>query len=335
MAQLTLEDPARALTVRLGAWLQPRYEFSSGSERLSSFILRRVRLDAAGSAFTDRLGFRIQYDMSRSGQLRDAYLDYRLTETAWLRFGQFPIPFQFRVTPRRQEFAESGAGARAFGQPGIRDIGLLLFGGNEAGSSSYELGVFDGSGANTRLSNSVGNLWSLRLGLAPRGRIPGDEVDFAKDGDNLALGVALLGATDSELRDWSLGRSPTGNAEGDFITVTSDLVLQRAGWTVAAAAFGRGVAPSDPAVGRYHGLGGELSASYVLIRERVALGVRHSRVRWDQDAPETEERAWQAALSFFRLRHSWKTRIYLEDLRRDTPGARSEWLIGTEMQLLI
>ena len=55
-----MEDPSRDLSARLGAWIQPRYEFSSdaASQRLSSFYMRRVRLDLAGQIFSDRLGYR-------------------------------------------------------------------------------------------------------------------------------------------------------------------------------------------------------------------------------------------------------------------------------------
>ena len=114
--------------------------------------------------------------------------------------------------------------------------------------------------------------------------------------------------------------------------MASDVFLQRRGWTFMAAGYARVVSPSDRMLERYEGVGGEVSGAYMLLRERLSLGVRHSRFAWDRRAPGTREEEWQVGLSVHRRRHDWKSRLYYENHRWErTVGSDSAWLVVAEM----
>jgi len=335
-AQLVLADPARNLTVRIGGLIQFRYEyFDTPVEDLSSFYLRRLRLDLTGQFLSDRITYRILPEISRDATLRDGWVNYRASQALEVQAGQIPVPFQYRIAPARQKFAENGASNLAFGHATLRDLGVLIHGSNAAGSLTYALGVFDGAGLNTRRSNSGGNLGTGRASLALRGTVPNDEVDFTRSADNLVVGLGVLGASNNVLRDWALGRSAAGNREADWLAFTGDLQLQLRGLLVVVTGYHRSVSPSDALVGSYAGTGGDASIGYMLVPERLDAAVRFGRFSWDHDAPNTREEQWQAVMNLYHSRHALKTRVYFEFHRfHELIGTTSERVLVAEVQML-
>jgi hypothetical protein len=336
--QFVFENEARNATLELGALIQPRYDYFSreGDEDLSSVYFRRVRLSFAGRLFSNRLTYAISPDISREATLRDAYINYVFLPGMAVRFGQYTIPFHFRISPRRGMFAESGEASSAFGHATLRDKGVMLSAVNPAGTVAFAGGIFDGAGLNTRRSNSAGMLVTSRLTVAPRGGVMADEVDFTRTASNVNLSVGVQAANDNVLRDWSLGRSPTGEREGDWVSLTADAQLQHQGLNLWVAGFQRRVSPSDVTVESYRGWGAEATAGYMLIPERLDVGVRYVRFNWDEDAEGTRESQWQAASTIYHRRHDLKTRFQFQRNQRGPEvGGIKEWTLISEMQIII
>lgn len=334
-AQIVLEDPERTLRIEMGGWIQPRYEFAwnQPDEDLSSFYLRRVRLDFNGHIFTPRFTFRLQPEFSHGGDLRDAYFDYEFSDVLAVTFGKYSIPFEWRVSPRRDPFTERDLATSRFGSPS-RDVGVMLHGMLPRRRLEYALGLFDGNAGRTRPSNSSGHMLSGRLGYALAGEIPREETDPQRLAEgNFVLGLGLEAANRNELRDWSLGRSLAGERRGDWGTVVLDGLFQRRGFSIIAKHFRRSILPADPAVDAYDGFASVLIAAYT-VQPGVEVVGRGSTLQWDNADPDTRETEWAVALNAYHRGHDLKSRVHYGYWTTHGPGLlRSERVLVAELSL--
>lgn len=328
------QGPSPAPTLEIGVVIQPRYEytFRDGEENLSSFYLRRVRLDIRGQIIPG-LTYRILPEMARQASMRDVWLNYAFSPALEVRFGQFTVPFQWHryISPQAQHFAERGVPSETFGFPRGRDIGLMLHGVNGAATLSYKLGLFDGAGLNTLLSNSDGHMASARLTWAVRGPLPEEESDLrAHPEPGLSLGLGIQAATENEARAWDLARSPAGNSRADWVTATADLSLRWAGFSLAAEAYLRHVAPADPDVDPYAGWAYMATAGYFVLPQRLELVARYSDLRLDAEDPATRDAELGVGMNVFLRGHGLKTRIQYLTRQGAAPAA-----FGRDAALLV
>jgi phosphate-selective porin OprO and OprP len=312
--EVTAQGPPGETTVTFGGWLQPRYEFTlrDEAENLSSFYMRRVRLDVRGQVIWPELTYRVMPELARTANLRDAWLNYAFSPAAQVRIGQFTVPFQWHryVGPRRQHFAERGVPSETFGFPTGRDIGIMLHGQNPAGTLAYGLGFFDGLGRNTAVSNSDGHMASARLTWAALGPLPREESDLARRAEpGLSFGLGIQGANKNEARAWDIGRSPTANRRADYVAGTADVSLRWMGFSLAADGYLRQVSPDDPAVDTYSGRGFMVTGGFFVLPEVLELVARFSELRLDADAPETRDRELGFGVNIYHRGHDVKTRV--------------------------
>ncbi|MDE7077117.1 MAG: OprO/OprP family phosphate-selective porin [Alistipes sp.] len=161
---------------RLSGYVQTGYEYSDNS---SSFFLKRVRLSLAGD-IAPKLDYKIQFEFC-TPRLVDAYVQYRPFGQLNVKVGQYKIPFSIENTdyvPTKLELIDypmvlqklmgfsDVCGISATG----RDLGATLFGGffKRDGYSivSYDLGVFNGQGINTKDANKSKDI-AARLMIRP------------------------------------------------------------------------------------------------------------------------------------------------------------------------
>lgn len=161
---------------KISGYVQTGFEWS---EHSSDFFLKRVRLNLAGD-IGRRVGYRVQVEFC-SPKIVDAYVEYRPLDAVNARVGQYKIPFSIENTdyaPLKLEVIEYPlvlrklmgfndlCGLAATG----RDLGAMLWGGFFRRADrlilSYDLGVFNGEGINTRDRNKSKDL-SARLTLRP------------------------------------------------------------------------------------------------------------------------------------------------------------------------
>ncbi len=310
--------------LQIGGWIQPRYEYtyrSGDAENLSSFFMRRVRLDLRGNVFTPDLTFRVMSEFARTANLRDGWINYEFDDRLQVRFGQFTLPFQWHryVGPRRQHFAERSRVSETFGFPQGRDIGAGLHGRNAARTLVYGVGIFDGAGRNIERSDSSGNVVTGRITHALLGTVPREESDLEwSQAPVLAIGAGLQGATRNPVRQWDLGRSATDNRRADWGAATADVRFALHGFSIAGEGFVRRVRPDDPFVDDYTGAGWGATAGYFIMREKCELVGRYNRFRLDTDDPATQETEWGLGINIYHRGHDWKTRINYLNLNMDT-----------------
>jgi hypothetical protein len=338
-AQVRLVDPARNAALTIGGWAQTRYEYTTrdGAEDLSSFYLRRLRLDVRGHVYSERLTFRLMPEFARTASLRDGYINFAYTPALQIRFGQFGLPFQWHryIGARGQHFAERGAPSETFGFPDGRDVGVMLHGVDAARTRDYAVGVFDGAGRNVQHSNSAGNMASARVTLALLGVLPRDETDYLRSAaPGLALGLGAQGATRSDVRAWDLGRSVAGTQRADWVTGTGDVSLRWLGLSIAGEAYLRNVVPADPDVASYTGDAYLVSTGLAIVPGLLEVVGRYAQLRLDRNDAATREREWGAGINIYDRGHDSKLRINYLDRHSHHPaiGGTTAFLIEYHLQ---
>lgn len=339
-AQLAVTDSSRNISLTLGTWIQPRYEFldPGTGENLSSFHLRRARFNMVGTALLPQLRFQVQAELVRSATILDAYLEWRFSPAATLRFGQGFAPFHFLVSPSRSQFAEAALG---YHTPGLRQAGLSLTGRPAGGRLFYFGGVFDGASLQARRSNSSGHLVSFRGSAALSGTVPTEEADLLRQAQRvLAVGAGFQAANKNELQDWSLGRSE--QRRGDWSTVVGDVQFQHQGFTLQGEYFHRWVQPADTRLADYTGDAWAVAVGYTLAPGRlppVGLAFRHSLQNPHRNSAQGgaslfREVQTDGAVTVYHRGHNLKTRLGLSHRKADLPAAAARVALTVDTHLM-
>lgn len=175
-ARTSAWDRILARLPEISGYVQTGYEWS---ETASTFFIKRVRLNLTGD-IAPKLDYRVQIEFC-GPKIVDAYLRYRPFDELNVQLGEYKIPFSIENTeyvPLKYEFIEyplplrklmgfnDVCGLSATG----RDMGAMLYGGffRRKGYSvvSYNVGVFNGEGLNTRDRNRSKDVVA-RLTLRP------------------------------------------------------------------------------------------------------------------------------------------------------------------------
>lgn len=142
-----------------------------GDEPSSTFYLKRARVSLTGNVPQDNIDYRLQVDMAGSPKICDLYFRYKPSAAFNVQLGQFKIPFAIEndiygpttvelidysyITTLLARNAKDYDGIAATG----RDIGFQIYGGfgdeKEYKTLSYNLGVFNGAGINTKDNNEA------------------------------------------------------------------------------------------------------------------------------------------------------------------------------------
>jgi phosphate-selective porin OprO and OprP len=160
-----LESPDEGFSTKVNIQLQERYTYTdndNGVNNTSSFTTRRARIQLSGTALNRQFGYRLQTDaVGKSGDggarlldLRDAYVDYNITDGAYLRLGQYkPMYSRQEVNSSAKlqfadrsissdEFAfDRSQGAMIGGRLNGINWGFQLFNGNSEGEGRNSPGV--------------------------------------------------------------------------------------------------------------------------------------------------------------------------------------------------
>lgn len=151
-----------AKKISLAGYTQIRYQTLEQTGAIDGFDVRRARVDLKGN-ISPYWGYRLQFDLSGSPKLIDAYAELKLNDYLNITFGQAKIPFslenltsstKLELIDRSQTVeALTARGKDVGGNQNGRDIGILLGGTllkwKDRPVVDYRLGVYNGSGINT------------------------------------------------------------------------------------------------------------------------------------------------------------------------------------------
>lgn len=157
----------------LSGYLQGGIEASEmKGDYASTFYLKRARVSLTGNAKEEKIDYRLQVDMAgETPKICDLYFRYKPSTMFGLQLGQFKMPFAIEndiygpttvelidysyITTLLARNANDYDGIAATG----RDIGFQIYGGfgdeKEYKTLSYNLGVFNGTGINTKDNNEA------------------------------------------------------------------------------------------------------------------------------------------------------------------------------------
>ena len=174
-------------------------------ETVSTFMLRRARLELQGHVISKTMKYRLALDLGTEdpGPVLEAYGDLRIFKLLQLRFGRQKIPFsrQFLIHSAHQHFTDRSEVVRAFA-PGW-DLGLVLHGEVDwIGPVTYQFGIFNGAGQMATVDDNTDFLYSARLVYEPLGKIPMSEGDSLRT-FAISMGGSFaynLSPTDQHLR---------------------------------------------------------------------------------------------------------------------------------------
>lgn len=156
--------------VMVFGFIQPQWEYSFDGNNTNSFLFNRARLGVAGSIPYD-FQYYVVAELSPffTGQpfLLDAYISYNRLMWAQGALGQFKSPFSLELqtachklhTVYRSHFLVDLASP-------LRDIGFMVYGGNDTTIIKYQVAIMNGTGMNV-LDNNAGKDYVGRLLIQP------------------------------------------------------------------------------------------------------------------------------------------------------------------------
>ncbi len=244
----------------LGGYIQPAYKHimdtNFNNEDSDGFIFKNARLTAR-AAYEFNSWFAMQakfnFDVSQGAFLvRDIVGSLIFLKRAlMLDVGQFKVPYSLlELTPESDlQFAMPAQISRvALG----RDRGLQLSGEIDAGSNvwlAYQLGVFNGEGANALENTDSKFMYAARFEIAPLGPLSMGEADLEKSDIRFGLSGGFvyipsvarqdLGKGDLEAKEWryngALRLKFKGlSLRGEYLGAKVDLKDPEAGSAAAA-----------------------------------------------------------------------------------------------------
>lgn len=163
---------------KISGYAQIRYDYNTMGAGTSTFQLRRVRLSLAGD-ISPKIDYKLQAELT-SFKLLDAYFSYKPFKQLNLRAGQFKLPFSIENTdysPTKLELIDYPMAltylvgfSEELGDDVIkangRDLGVKLYGEFCDGVIGYDLGVFNGTGVNSKDNNKSKDVVG-RLSIRP------------------------------------------------------------------------------------------------------------------------------------------------------------------------
>lgn len=247
------------------------YSDAQPGTEVDKFLLRRVRPIFEGK-FAKIYSFRIMPDFGGGTTvLQDAYVDGNFSDPVKVRVGKFKPPVGL-------ERLESGAALsfneRAFPTSLVpnRDVGAQVFGDVFAGTTEYQIGIFNGvvDGGSGDTDNNNGKDAAARVFTQP---FKNTDWDFAK-----GLGVGIAYAWGDQQGTTAASNLPTFRAPG-----------QNAFFTYATGAFADGGRERiSPQFYYYNGPLGVLGEYVISTQDISRAGTRH----------EIENKAWQVLVNW-------------------------------------
>ena len=247
--KLEFRSPDGKWSMGVGGWLQARYtdrHSSADGRDGSNFSVPRARLVLRGNAGRKDIKYKLEVDAStntaqdndldasepseqKDARLKDAYVDYGVTETGSLRFGQYKFPFsreEALIPDSAGSLVEKSIASQAFAPK--REPGASWWGKAAEGVFEYAVAVSNGDGENepnmvesSALGTGDGMRYGARAVWNPLGEMKYDMSAWQTlDGPaKLALGLSYMVNHDARFTNTVIG----GTAGEDAGTLGAEL----------------------------------------------------------------------------------------------------------------
>ena len=299
------------------------------------FRVRRLRVTWDGNAFAPWMKYKVQYDFSRGGELKDMKLSFAKNKMFVPTVGQYKVPFN-------REVLNSSSALQVVGRSIItdyfeydRDIGGGVYGLLGDGMIRYDFGLFQGEGTNTKNDKGdTGMLWAGRVQAALiGGKAKKVKENFAKK-PTLMVGAAVAGIDVEDGNDGNIG-IPSEERELESGTVTSftaDINYRDPRFNLTGEYIGRWVNPDDAGVSTAYDSGFRVQGGFFVVPKKVELASRYAMVIFDDDpnvlGGNDLDNVWaftQGLNYYLGGSHKWKVQVdYTFQREEDLAGAESD-----------
>ncbi len=339
-AGLTFQTPDNNYKLRmrlrgqfLAQYLDP--DTDTDDDEGLGFRVRRLRVTWDGNAFAPWMKYKVQYDFSRNGELKDMKLSFAKNRAFVPTVGQYKVPFN-------RDALNSSSALQLVGSSIIsdyfeygRDIGGGVYGLLGDGMIRYDLGVFQGEGANTKNDKGdIGMLWAGRVQAALiGGKARKVKENFARK-PTLMVGAAVAGIDVEGGSDGNIG-IPSGERaleDGKVTSFTADINYRDPRFNLTGEYIGRWVNPDMAGEATAYDYGFRVQGGFFLVPKKVELASRYAMVQFDEDLPvDLEEKldnvwAFTQGLSYYLSgNHKWKIQFdYTFQREEDLAGMESD-----------
>ncbi len=293
------------------------------------FRVRRLRATWDGNAFAPWMKYKVQYDFSRNGELKDMKLSFAKNKAFIPTVGQYKVPFN-------REILNSSSALQLVGRSIItdyfeyeRDIGAGVYGILGDGMIRYDFGLFQGDGSNQKNDEEDKSLlWAGRVQAATiGGNAKKIKENFAKE-PTLMVGAAIAGIGGSDI---NIG-IPSGERKvphtGTTTSFTADINYRDPRFNLTGEYIGRWVDVDEASVGDLYDYGFRAQGGFFVIPKKVEIASRYAMVQFDEDMPAQIDNVWtftQGLNYYLSGDHKWKVQLdYTFQREEDLTGAESD-----------
>ena len=298
------------------------------------FRVRRLRVTWDGNAFAPWMKYKVEYDFSREGELKDMELLFAKNKAFVPTVGQYKVPFN-------REVLNSSSALQVIDRSIItdyfeydRDIGAGVYGLLGGGMLRYDFGVFQGEGTNQKSDKGdTGMLWAGRVQAALiGGKAKKVKENFAKK-PTLMVGAAIAGIDVEGGSDSNIG-IPSGERvleDGKVTSFTADINYRDPRFNLTGEYIGRWVNPDDAGIATAYDYGFMVQGGFFVVPKKVELASRYAMVTFDDDVAGVDgdlDNVWtftQGLNYHFSGNHKWKVQVdYTFQREEDLAGVESD-----------
>jgi len=328
-------DKNYKLRMRLRGQFLGQYTNPEGEDNESlGFRVRRLRVTWDGNAFAPWMKYKVQYDFSKTGTLKDMKFSFAKNKAFVPTVGQYKVPFN-------REVLNSSSALQVVGRSIItdyfeydRDIGVGVYGLLGGGMIRYDAGIFQAGGVNQSVDKDTGMLWAGRVQAAIiGGKAKKVKENFAKK-PTLMIGAAVAGIDVEDSQDSNNG-IPSGERElvsGTVTSMTFDANYRDPRFNLTGEYIGRWVNPDDAGVGTAYDSGFRVQGGFFVIPKKVELASRYAMVMFDDDpnvlGGNDLDNVWtftQGLNYYLSGNHKWKLQLdYTFQREEDLAGVESD-----------
>ena len=328
-------DKNYKLRMRLRGQFLANYINPDGDEDEGfGFRVRRLRVTWDGNAFAPWMKYKVEYDLGRTGELKDMKLSFAKNNAFVPTMGQYKVPFNREVLNSSSALQVVDRSILSDYFEYDRDIGAGVYGLLGDGMIRYDLGVFQAEGTNQK--NDKGDTGMLWAGRVQAALIGGDakkvKENFAKK-PTLMVGAAVAGIDVEGGSDSNIG-IPSGERvleDGKVTSFTADINYRDPRFNLTGEYIGRWVNPDDAGIATAYDYGFRVQGGFFVVPKKVELASRYAMVTFDDDVAGVDgdlDNVWtftQGLNYYLSGNHQWKVQLdYTFQREEDLAGVESD-----------
>ena len=313
-----IEFPDQGFSVKINTQLQPRYEFTDnddGVDNVSSFRMRRARVQLSGHALNKEFSYKLQYDLvgrtagdgSRAPNLRDAYLNWHACDTAWIRMGQWKtgVSRQYNNSSAKLQIADRSRASDYFdlGRQNGAGVGGEVMDGQVSWTASVYNGSSTGEGINRGgVDTNHAGVVTLRADLMGEMNAHSEgDVDWTDDAA-VNAGLAYAYSDDNVA---GLGQ--------DHHSFNADVNFKYQGWSLFGEFYYSLIDPDGTgSAGDIEDIGFYVQGGYFIQPKKLEIAARVGYIDFEDDAGSAafdDETEASASINYYWWKHQLKAQL--------------------------